>query len=66
LSNKEATPLDFSGVQVGSKLEFGLEDTEGFMFGYSELKVPTTAFEKNETEVLYFLGKHYLLFCIDK
>lgn len=51
LSNKEATPLDFSGVQVGSKLEFGLEDTEGFMFGYSELKVPTTAFEKNETEI---------------
>jgi len=43
--------LDFSGVQVGSKLEFGLEDAEGFMFGYSELKVPTTAFEKNETEV---------------
>lgn len=52
MSNKEATPLDFSGVQLGSKLEFGVEDAEGFMFGYSELKIPNTAFEKNETEVL--------------
>jgi len=51
LINKEATPLDFSSVQAGSKIEFGLEDAEGFMFGYSELKVPSTAFEKNETEV---------------
>jgi len=40
-------------VSAGSKIEFGLEDAEGFMFGYSELKVPSTAFEKNETEVLY-------------
>jgi len=51
ISNKEATPLDFSGIQAGSKLEFGLEDAEGFMFGYSELRIPNTAFEKNETEV---------------
>jgi len=51
LSSKEATPLDFSGVQPASKIEFGLEDAEGFMFGYSELKLPASVFEKNETEI---------------
>ncbi len=49
-------PLDFSGVQPGSKLEFALEDAEGFMFGYSELKIPNIAFEKNETEVDYYFA----------
>ena len=55
MSSKEATPLDFSGVQLGSKLEFGVEDSEGFMFGYSELKIPNSAFEKNETEVFIYI-----------
>jgi hypothetical protein len=60
ISNKEASPLDFSGVQIGSKLEFGIEDAEGFMFGYSELKIPNAAFEKNETEITEQL-KFYLI-----
>jgi len=50
-SNKDATPIDFAGVTAGSKIEFGLEDGDGFLFGYSELKIPAIAFEKNETEV---------------